>query len=810
MADEDLGFDASINLNLENMQEFTNQVSRAIQDAMSALRLPSGELLGLPSGEPSALSSGQSPLYLPLQVNRAITVPMLPEPLMGLSGEVEKSTNTFEISTELFKAAVEEFIKRGLANIEGFDNQVLQSLRKAIQLPENAPITPAFTEEGIDISGRIIKYPKVETKFTDELLAATIEEFDKMGIYEPPRGLFDVVGTIVNNRMVEEKLKKTEGLTLDKSIFEKFTPEYMDELAEKYKGFAQEGQNVVKSFWSVWSISWAIRGVIGDIFGYSSKWVAETNKLTRAFQSGLYLYAGAQRMIAAINNHIEKTNEHAQRANGLAADLAYRINKDILETENKLMLAKNEMISLTKEEIEDEERKLKNLQMEKVLAKEYMLDEQTLASAETAMTRMSVQRLGQIISMWAGIAVAAIGVVRWIQNMNDQINKGRAEMRQLKTEISASINPVNTLKTSFTDIEGLVNKIKTSFPEMVTVLDQLTDPLEQYGLALAIIAENALPSRGLKDLFSVQPDNMTALENYQKSLKEMFTPLAENAEMMGLLNAILAANNAGMKDNLDTTEKVTEALEKYGDEMARIISMPIRQEALKEIEEEIAIVRSQIENPVVPEGQDMAEYIDGLKERLLELIAIARGVAIEDYEMVRQYLLAGGEKLKKNVEDTGTAATEAMTMIEFYTRMYEAMNDASELNSKYSQEAIKWKNLLIKALNAEIKSLGEEISMLDKTSEAYKQKSVERAEYIRQLEELISLQEKLNSTWFNIPTAIIKPTQAQLTGATVYLSPNINIKASGIDEIVRIAQDEIGKALYDNLKLQRGNVGGAI
>ncbi|MHA1483296.1 MAG: hypothetical protein ACTSQA_07665 [Candidatus Heimdallarchaeaceae archaeon] len=117
-------------------------------------------------------------------------------------------------------------------------------------------------------------------------------------------------------------------------------------------GIAEKSQNVVKSFWSVWSISWMIRGTLQNIFGYSTKWVREVNKLTRAFQAGLYMYAGMAKIIDGVTSKILVSNAAYQHSLGAQKTIAYVIKPAIAKLENRISLNKKQNLIFDKKELQ--------------------------------------------------------------------------------------------------------------------------------------------------------------------------------------------------------------------------------------------------------------------------------------------------------------------------------------------------------------------------------------------------------------------------------------------------------------------------
>jgi hypothetical protein len=724
MPDNDLGFDAFINLKLANMEEFAAQIGQSIQDA---IQRNVSQFVSMPNTQ---ISNAQLTLQ---NITRGGTI----------------STEIPQIETQ------SSLIKSIQDTTFSFD----ELTKAAKQL-----VSGGFIEPSVD---RI-----KQAAYVNRMALEKVSPFEPtVGFQQPTFPIDDL----------KKWAEKPTGM---------LSQDYIQELAAKYQGLAQGGENVVKSFWSVWSISWAIRGVIGDIFGYSSKWIAETNKLTRAFQSGLYLYAGTQRILSGITQQMITQNAHSLTAVGLKYAIS-EMNIKTGQQEQEINVLKIQGVAVDNADIVALNTQIvaRNNTVKQLTTQ--IAQEKLLAVEETAATRNKILSLGKSVSIWAAVAVAIIGVIRWVQDLNDQYNKAKAAVH----DIYLSFQAISGLKVSmnFTDLSGLIDKLATQFPDVGKKLQAIQDPIQQFNAALAETAKiEATSQRSIWNWLKASADAMHAMRG-EMSQENLITPV----------------------------EKQEAAVKKLSDTLNNLFSPASSDAAIKTAILNIALKgTANSAEGAVGSLQDYLKYVALFKDAFVMSAAIEQYNALiakgarESSDLFKE-LYYKNKQFYDNLFKAGESTFEdttktAMTMVEFYTKMYDAYSGASEKNSKYTQESLKWKNLLISALNTEIRSLGQQLTMLSKTDEKYKELSIQRANDIRQLEELINLQEKLNSTWFNIPTAIIKPTQSQLTGATVYLNPNINIKASGIDEIVRIAKDEIGKVIYDNLKLQKGNVGSPV
>ncbi|MHA1483297.1 MAG: hypothetical protein ACTSQA_07670 [Candidatus Heimdallarchaeaceae archaeon] len=465
--------------------------------------------------------------------------------------------------------------------------------------------------------------------------------------------------------------------------------------------------------------------------------------------------------------------------------------------------------------------------------KAQVLNLQAQAHAETAGIRGALTGTGMKVIAGLALVSVALGVIQWISQMNTQVNTARKNTRELRDEIRALNDPLSTLKTSFTSVSDIVEKITKNFPELTDKFNEMRDPAEKLGLAFSVVAENAAKADkwtfSWKKIFSSSGEwtpiappaprgdwsfqtsytgNIRAtvkeIKEQSAALHELFTFKDEDYEKTQLLDALMGAHNKTIKDNLKNVDGLTAAYKKWKNEIVDTASAA----ALIEITEKY--------NDIIEASTKRLEEASTATQRLsaekLLLIAIEnRSRGIEKVKKDFSDMLdTAFESLSKSFEEA--AEDKPITWLEYYTQMYEIYGNISKKDASYTQAMTKYKELLTTALKKNIKELKKEISMINVGTDAWKNKNIELAKSIEQLTRLNELMDKLNekATWFNIPSAIIKPTASQLTGATVYLTNEFNIAGKASEEDLALIQDVVTEGINQANNAQMGNTGGAL
>jgi len=658
----------------------------------------------------------------------------------------------------------------------------------------------------------------------------------------------DIEDIIKKNR--EELAEKNKPFTFSTAPM---SDTQLENMSQEMSRIKVSSENVVTSFWSVWSISWMIRGSLQNIFGYTSKWTGEVNKLTRAFQSGLYMYAGMARIGNSIAKKTLTWNKDWQGALALQKTIQFRSLPEIARLQASIakhggkglevgkerikQLIEQGILDKTNAEVAEKQTitEAKLVKMIKAQNKEYAA--QIAEKKASAMENTAGERAfwtGSFTKIIAGMAVGSVilGVIQWISALNKETNKSVTDMKSLYRQIESLKNPLSTVKLSFSDIDSLIQKITKDFPNMADQFNNLEDPAQKLGLAFGFIAEQSTKSMKstweFKDLiknigkwwrnsmahneWEIKPNGDIVQIPYREvliqKLNKQTNALAglneqqqDYSEETELINVLLGAHNRKISDNLKTVNGLTAAWKKYKNILVETMTKEALSSELKPLYAELDQYRKEaIQYAGTPRGKEALVNMKSIAKQIKEDITTGK-------KTFTDMLTTGYNDAKQNA--TSKTKTASMTLVEYYTQLYNSYKTAAQSDKSYTKIALKDKNLLIKALKDEIASLDRQMKSIGSLTEKYKKLSLQKAKDIQQLTELINLREKLNSTWFNIPTAIIKPTKSQLAAATVYLSPQFHVNGQTIDEWKAELHRQIDQ--YDwGQGVQQGNEGGAL
>jgi len=581
---------------------------------------------------------------------------------------------------------------------------------------------------------------------------------------------------------------------------------------KQYRLFLAHNSNAVNSFWSVWSISWAIRGTLQDIFGYSNKWVAEVNKLTRAVQSGLYLYAGTERILRGISTKILQNNAHYQES--------IRLQMQSLDIQRKIYAVRAGINAETgKQMLLTEEQKkamIEELQTEYQTLRAKMMGERALAEEETLNVRSGLIGIGSKVASYAAVAMAIIGIIRWLQNYNEQVNESIRSMKRLREELASLGETSSTVKVEFSDLNSLIDKVTSKYKEFGNVIRDINDPFERYAKTLEFIAEKSAAKERPTDFFGAAAYYIKKIasllgeaETRSAELQAGLKPLEEgpsqeaidkwntlmsilnggttNNERLGFLNQLLTLSSKSITKQIKNVDQLNEQYKKW----RKILIDTTYAELL---ESNAAYINARIK-------QIQADNTKNAAEKALEI----KSIYMDLYGSVSNYYDNIKKKAKEYLE---TSSTTVMSIKDFYRQMYQAYSDAAKHDSQYTKLAAYWKQKYIEQLKIIINEDLKELQTLKAGTELWKQKNLELAKARQALADMLEISEKLKSTWWNIPTAVIRPTQSQLT-STVLLQPQFVINANTVDEI----KEAVGKQLENytwKMNEPTGTEGGAL
>jgi len=592
-------------------------------------------------------------------------------------------------------------------------------------------------------------------------------------------------------------------------------PNVISQYGTELQKVAEKSNGVATSFWGMWQASWAVRGIMTDLFGYANSGMLKIRQASQAIISGLYVTEAAIKMLTnAYQKHFATTIK--------GKELEAALNKA-------------------------------NLALETTLANKQST-EADISAAKAAATAAEIAQSNAMkaaaspamgIGIGIGAAVALIGLYQQFLAIAQEVNKSRESIHNLAQSLNTLTTAAGGTKLAFTSLDDLIKEVAKDVPSLATSLLSIQDPIERFAKATAIIYQEdtskRLPtanpfvrlSEYIKQARTFQHEyNQWARENgatpmingmqvaptdpryYIDVQKQALQQVLAGTEITGeyidkeqFLNNIFAMRNSLIKDESKNYDKLREEVSKYGVQL--IVSQYIEQSGNsiatknKQKIEELAqayhnLTEEQIKNDRGRLASALLQQLTALGITNTEdlLTGVTKGLQ-NYYDIINKY------------EESNAAKTTPMTLLEFDKQMYENYTAAAKNNSIYSQQADYWKNKLIADLRNEISTQEAAVKGMAAYTDKWKETQVIIAKAKNELEALLHLQEKLSSTWFNIPSATVRPTESQLTQATVYLKPNVYVTASGKNEIAEAVAKGLNEIDYvNNYSTIRGGAGG--